>query len=196
MRVVGLTGGIASGKSLAAELFGELGVPVLDTDRVARQVVRPGSPGLEAVVRRFSRQVLTDDGRLDRGRLRQIILDDQRARRDLEAILHPLIRAETEAWIARQSSPYCIIVVPLLFEAGWEELFDTILVVDTPVALQRRRLAERDGMTEEQIDALLGAQMERRARLERADGLLYNGASPAALREQVEAWHRRLLAAA
>lgn len=190
---VGLTGGIASGKSAAAAAFAALGVPVIDTDVIARDVVAPGTPGLAEVVAAFGPQFLTSGGGLDRRRLRTHVFADPAARKRLEAILHPRIGAQTLAVLEGTVAPYCILVVPLLVESGFARYVDRILVVDCPESLQRERLAGRDGSSAAEIGRMLAAQVPRLRRLEHADDVLNNAGSLEDLREQVRRLHERYL---
>jgi dephospho-CoA kinase len=190
---IGLTGGIASGKTTVAALFAELGVPVIDTDTIAREVVAPGRPALAEIVETFGTGVLAIDGQLDRGALRRLIFTDTARRRQLEAILHPRIRAETLARADACRGPYHIIVVPLLLETGFALLVDRVLVVDCPEPIQRARLAERDHESAEQIERMIGSQIARDARLQAADDVIDNAGSLTDTRRQVEALHRRYL---
>jgi dephospho-CoA kinase len=190
---VGLTGGIASGKSTAAGCFGALGVPILDSDQIARDVVEPGQPPLERLVERFGRSILTADGHLDRPVLRDIVFSDPRARADLEALTHPAIGAAMEARSASAGGPYQILVIPLLVEKNLGSHVDRVLVVDCDEALQVRRLHERDGSTPEQAQAILNVQAPRAARLEAADDVIHNDADIRAVRDQVAVLHARYL---
>ena len=190
---VGLTGGIASGKSTAAKFFGALGVPILDSDRVARDVVEPGQPPLERLVERFGRKILTPDGHLDRPALREIVFSDPKARADLEALTHPAIGAAMEARSAAAGGPYQILVVPLLVEKNLSAHVDRVLVVDCDEELQVRRLRDRDGSTPEQVQAILKAQAPRAARLRAADDVIHNDTDMSAVRDQVAALHGRYL---
>jgi dephospho-CoA kinase len=190
---VGLTGGIASGKSTAAKFFGELGVPILDSDQVARDVVEPGQPPLERLVERFGPSILTSDGHLDRPALRDIVFSDPKARADLEALTHPAIGAAMEARSALAGGPYQILVIPLLVEKNLASHLDRVLVVDCEEALQLRRLHRRDGATRQQAQAILDAQASRAARLKAADDVISNGGTIDAVREQVTALHARYL---
>ncbi|WP_018717305.1 dephospho-CoA kinase [Arhodomonas aquaeolei] len=196
MFVVGLTGGIASGKSTVARLFARRGADVIDTDAVAREVVRPGSDGLTAVVDAFGKDVLTQDHCLDRRALRALIFDDEAARRRLESILHPRIEAAVRERIAASPGPYIVLVVPLLVESGWHEWVDRVAVVDVEEAHQIERLAERDDHTHEQARAALAAQTSRAHRLAHADDVIDNRGPPEALRDAVDALHERYLALA
>jgi dephospho-CoA kinase len=190
---VGLTGGIASGKSTAAKFFGALGVPILDSDQVARDVVEPGQPPLERLVERFGPSILTPDGHLDRPALRDIVFSDPKARADLEALTHPAIGAAMEAHSAVAGGPYQILVIPLLVEKNLRSHVDRVLVVDCEEALQLRRLHERDGSTPEQAQAILNVQATRAARLKAANDVIRNDSSMSAVREQVAALHARYL---
>jgi dephospho-CoA kinase len=178
---VGLTGGIASGKSTVARLFAQHGVPVIDTDEMARAVVRPG-PG-----------VLEDDGSLDRRALRERIFGHESERLRLEAILHPHIEAATLAAADRAGGPYQLLVVPLLLEAGFDRHVDRILVVDCPESVQRHRLLARDRDRPELVERILAAQVDRATRLRRADDVVDNGGEPGELEPQVASLHGRYL---
>lgn len=190
---VGLTGGIASGKSTAAKFFGALGVPILDSDQVARDVVEPGQPPLERLVERFGPKILTADGHLDRPALREIVFSDPKARADLEALTHPAIGAAMEARSAAAGGPYQILVIPLLVEKNLAAHVDRVLVVDCGEELQIRRLRDRDGSTPEQVQAILKAQAPRTARLKAADDVIHNDSDMSAVREQVATLHARYL---
>lgn len=171
---VALTGGIASGKSTVADLFAARGVPVIDTDLIAREVVEPGTPALAAVVEAFGPEVLGADGRLDRRRMRERIFGDASARRRLEGILHPAIRAEMARRSLAAGGPYQVLVIPLLAEGGRRDHVDRVLLVDVPEELQVERLMLRDGVSREQAAASLGAQAGRAARLAIADDVILN----------------------
>jgi dephospho-CoA kinase len=190
---VGLTGGIASGKSTAAKFFGALGVPILDSDQVAREVVEPGQPPLERLVERFGPSILTPDGHLDRPALREIVFSDPKARADLEALTHPAIGATMEARSAAAGGPYQILVIPLLVEKNLGANVDRVLVVDCEEQLQIRRLRARDGGTIAQAQAILNAQAPRSARLKAADDVIRNDADMSAIRDQVATLHTRYL---
>ena len=194
MLVVGLTGGIASGKSTAAAFFRARGVPVIDADQVARDVVAPGTPGLAAVADAFGSDVLQADGTLDRRRMREIVFADPTERRRLEAILHPLIRDEIRARLDQVRGPYCILDVPLLVESpALRALAHRVLVIDVPAELQVVRLMQRDGMTAAQCEAMLAAQASRERRLEGADDVVDNAGDMTALQRQLESMHARYL---
>ncbi len=190
---VGLTGGIASGKSTAAKFFGALGVPILDSDSIAREVVEPGQPPLERLIERFGRSILTPDGHLDRPALRAIVFSDPKARADLEALTHPAIGEAMQARAAAAGGPYQILVIPLLVEKNLRANVDRVLVIDCEEGLQLRRLQARDGSTLEQAQAILNAQVSRAARLQAADDVIHNDADMSKVREQVAALHLRYL---
>lgn len=187
--VLGLTGGIGSGKSAVAEAFGRLGVHWVDADHAARWVVEPGRPALALIAQRFGEGVLAADGSLDRAVLRRLIFDDPEQRKWLEQLLHPLIRQEVAEHLARAQSPYAIMVSPLLVESGQYRQVDRVLVVDVPEALQLQRAARRDQASEEQIRAILKAQASREERLRHADDVLVNDRDMGWLKTEVERLH-------
>ncbi len=193
---IGLTGGIASGKTAVANAFVARGVPVIDTDRLARDVVEPGKPALAAVVAAFGDSVLRRDGRLDRKRLRAIVFADAGRRRQLEAILHPAIRGALEAELARIHAPYAVIAIPLLAETGGRDRVDRVLLVDCPRELQKSRLMARDLETAERAEAMLAAQAGREERLAIADDRLANSGSLEDLDREVGRLHAKYLALA
>jgi dephospho-CoA kinase len=190
---VGLTGGIASGKSTAAKFFGALGVPIIDTDQLARDVVEPGQPPLERLVERFGPSILTEDGHLDRPALRNIVFSDPKARADLEALTHPAIGAAVEARSAEVGGVYQVLVIPLLVEKSLGSQLDRVVVVDCDEELQIRRLQARDGSTLEQARAILNVQTSRAARLKAAHDVIKNDGDMSAVRDQVEKLHARYL---
>ncbi len=190
---IGLTGGIASGKSTVAGLFAALGVPVIDTDQVARDIVQPGSPALAAIVERFGSAVLHADGQLDRRALRSLVFANAQARADLEALTHPAIQAETAARSARAGGHYQLIAVPLLAEKSLKSRYDRVLVIDCDPELQRRRLVVRDGSTLAEAQAILDAQASRAQRLALADDVIVNTGEIRDLATQVEALHEKYL---
>jgi len=190
---IGLTGGIASGKSTAAKFFGALGVPILDSDQIARDVVEPGQPPLERLIERFGPKILTADGHLDRPALRDIVFSDPKARADLEALTHPAIGAAMEARSAEAGGPYQILVIPLLVEKNLAAHVDRVLVVDCDEELQIRRLRDRDGSTPAQVQAILKAQAPRAARLKAADDVIHNDTDMGTVRNQVATLHARYL---
>lgn len=186
---IALTGGIASGKSTVADAFAALGVPVIDSDALAREIVAPGTPGLADVVARFGTAILQADGTLDRRRLRAIVFEDAAARADLEALTHPRIRALMAERAASAGGPYQIHMIPLLVEGGRAREFDRVLVVDCPESLQLERLMRRDGMTAEAARAMLAAQAPRAARRALADDLLVNDGDRATVAAAVARLH-------
>lgn len=188
--VIGLTGGIASGKTLVQAAFEALAVPVLDADQVARDVVAPGSYGLAEIATRFGADFILPSGELDRRRLREHVFADPQARRALEAITHPLIRQRMQGWLAAQRTPYCILSVPLLVEGTTAQLVDRVLVVDAPEALQVERLMQRDAIDTTLAAQMLSAQASRDTRLARADDVLLNTGSVDDARAAVAELHR------
>ena len=191
---IGLTGGIASGKTTVSDLFAKLGATVVDTDIIAREVVAPGQPALDEIRTAFGEEVLNADGSLDRGAMRQLIFADDTARERLEAILHPKIQAETLRRVAAADGPYTIVVVPLLADSPLRAHLDRILVVDCDESTQIRRLLERDTESEQQARRILAAQASREQRLAIADDVIENNSSLAVLAEQVSAMHDRYIA--
>ena len=191
---IGLTGGIASGKSTVTQRFGELGVPVIDADVASRSVVEPGKPGLAQVVARFGTGVLDADGQLDRSALRNLIFKDSSLRQALDAILHPLIRVEMEREATQSEGPYVVMAIPLLIEGGSAgKRMDRVLVVDADETLQIQRLQARDGSSVEQARAILASQASRAARLAAADEVLLNTGTVAELRQGVDRLHEQYL---
>jgi dephospho-CoA kinase len=190
---IGLTGGIASGKSTVTQRFAELGVPVIDADVASRTVVAPGTPGLAQVVERFGAGVLVD-GQLDRRALRNLIFKDSSLRQALDAILHPFIRAEMEREAAQAQAPYVVMAIPLLVEGGSAaKRVDRVLVVDADETQQIQRLQARDGSSEKQAHAILASQATRAARLRIADDVLLNAGTVAELRQAVDKLHEQYL---
>ncbi|MDT8438112.1 MAG: dephospho-CoA kinase [Wenzhouxiangellaceae bacterium] len=188
--IVVLTGGIASGKTAVSDAFADLGVQVIDTDRIARELVEPGRPALDAIRERFGDAILDESGALRRARLREIIFSDADARADLEAILHPRIQHEARARIDAASAAYVILVVPLMTETGLFKDADRVLVVDVPEAVQIERLVARDSVSRTQAEAALAAQASRAERLARADEVIENTGTLEQLKARVAALHR------
>lgn len=196
--IIGLTGGVASGKSEVTRRFEALGVEVVDADVAARAVVEPGQPALARIAERFGAGILRDDGTLDRRQLRERVFADAQARRDLEAITHPAIRALLKAQCLAATGPYAVVAVPLLAEAGraaypW---LARVLVVDAPEQLQHARLMRRDGVDAALASQMIAAQAPRQARLAMADEVVVNDGDPAHLDAAVAALHARYLAEA
>ncbi|MGY4819399.1 dephospho-CoA kinase [Pseudomonas chlororaphis subsp. piscium] len=187
--ILGLTGGIGSGKSAAAQRFIDLGIHVVDADHAARWVVEPGRPALARIAEHFGDSVLQADGQLDRAALRKLIFEVPQQRLWLEALLHPLIADEIAAHLARAESPYAILVSPLLIESGQYAMTQRILVIDVPQQLQIERTLQRDGISEQQVQAILKAQATREVRLSHADDVLVNDRDLAWLHSEVERLH-------
>lgn len=193
---IGLTGGIASGKSTVTARFRELGIPVIDADESSRSVVAPGQPGLAAVKVRFGAGVLNPAGELDRRALRNQIFTDPEKRKALEGILHPLIRADMERRVEAAAGPYIVMAIPLLVEGGTHDRVDRILVVDVAEEVQLERVMTRDGGSIDQARAILSAQASRDRRLKAADDVLVNSGTVSELRQAVDELHRRYLSLA
>lgn len=195
--VVGLTGGIGSGKSAVTRAFAALGVDCADADDVAHAITAPGTKGLDAVVAAFGAAVRNPDGTLDRGALRRIVFADSAERKRLEAILHPLIQAELDRQIRQWRGPYGILSVPLLLESGaLLPRVARVLVVDCPEDEQVRRVMQRSGLTADEVRAIMATQVSRTARLARADDVIDNSGSREALQQQVLQLHEAYCARA
>ncbi|HXF66898.1 MAG TPA: dephospho-CoA kinase [Burkholderiales bacterium] len=191
---VGLTGGIGSGKTTAADMFAALGAAVVDTDAIARELTAPGGAAMAAIRAAFGAQFAAADGGLDRAKMRRLVFGDAAARSKLEAILHPRIREKARAAIAASRAPYVIVVVPLLLETGaYRDLVRRVLVVDCSEERQIERAVRRGGLTEEEARAIIAAQLPRAARLARADDVLDNEGEIEALRRQVARLHEQYL---
>lgn len=187
--ILGLTGGIGSGKSAAAQCFVELGVHLVDADNAARWVVEPGRPALAQIAEHFGARVLQADGTLNRSALRELIFKDPQQRGWLESLLHPLIREEIRQYLARAASAYAILVSPLLLETSQHQMVQRVLVIDVPESVQIERTVLRDKTNEEQVRAILKAQASREERLSRADDVIVNDRDPAWLKSEVERLH-------
>ena len=186
--IIGLTGGIGSGKSTVARAFETLGAASVDADDVAREIVLPGEPALLAIKNRFGDQVMHHDGTLNRAALRDIIFKDPEQRQWLESVTHPKIRERLLQHLAQlktQGAPYVLLVSPLLFESGQNTLVNRAVVVDVPQALQLSRTQQRDGVSESQVHAILAAQLSREQRLAQADDVIDNRGDHASMMEQV-----------
>ncbi|WP_010323298.1 dephospho-CoA kinase [Marinobacterium stanieri] len=195
MLVAGLTGGIGCGKSTASECFIALGVPLIDADQVARQVVEPGSEALGKIAAHFGDQLIQADGTLNRPALRRIVFDNERERNWLEALLHPLIRdriLDTLEQLDQDGHSYAILASPLLLETDQHLLISRVIVVDVPESTQIERTMQRDGMEEAQVRQILAAQMDRNERLKLADFVLDNNGSPEQLKQAVAELHPKL----
>lgn len=195
MYVVAITGGIGSGKTTVANQFAALGIEVVDADLIAREVVEPGTPALAAITSHFGPEILTEQGLLDRRVLRERIFSDQAAKSWLNALLHPIIRSEMLRQCAAVSSPYCLLVVPLLVENRLTELADRVLVIDVDEATQIERTCHRDGVSREQAQAILASQASRSERLAMADDVLDNqSGTTETIRARILALHETYLA--
>jgi dephospho-CoA kinase len=190
---IGLTGGIASGKSTVADMFAERGVPVIDTDVIAREVVQPGEPALSEIEQAFGPEVIDGDGRLHRRRLRELVFNDDGKRARLESILHPRIRDAAVEQAESADGPYQVIVVPLLVGSAMQQLMDRILVVDVRETTQLERLMQRDAESEEQARRMISAQAGRKERLAIADDVVMNDGSLRKTAGQVAELHRKYL---
>jgi dephospho-CoA kinase len=195
--VIGVTGGIASGKSTVARLFEALGAAVVDTDAIAHELTRPGGEAIEPIRARFGPESITAEGALDRARMRALAFSDPQARRDLEAILHPRIRARAQTLVAQARAPYVLLLIPLLAESGgYPGLIDRVLVVDCDEASQIERARRRSGLAEGEVRAIMATQASRAQRLALADDVIDNSGPAPALDEQVRRLHERYLALA
>ena len=193
MFILGLTGGIGSGKSAVAACFIERGIKVVDADLAARKVVEPGTPALQAIAAHFGNTLLHADGTLDRAALRNIVFNDQQERLWLEQLLHPAIGEWLTQELTSATSPYAILESPLLLETSQRESVEQILVVDVPKALQIERARARDNNTQAQIEAIIAAQMSREARCAKADDIIDNSGSLSDLSPHVEKLHQKYL---
>ena len=193
MFVVGITGGIGSGKSAVTDHLETLGITVVDADKVARVVVEPGTSGLAAITEHFGTDVLLANGGLDRAALRKIVFDNHNERKVLEEITHPRIRDEIIRQLSDASSPYVVLSSPLLLESGQNTLADYVVVVDVPEEVQLKRTMARDDNSEALVKQIMAAQLDRQTRLSRADASIMNDTSLEELYERVEALHEDLL---
>jgi dephospho-CoA kinase len=191
---IGLTGGIGCGKTSVTRVFRELGAAVVDTDEIAHELTGPGGEAMDAIRREFGREFSAADGSLDRARMRRLAFSDPQARARLEAILHPLIRAQSRSRLNAATQPYALVVVPLLFETGaYGDLLRRVLVVDCDESQQIERTMRRSNLTEGEVRAIIAAQVSRKERIVRADDVLNNDGDMSALRKQVEALHAKYL---
>ncbi len=191
--VVALSGGVASGKSTIANLFAQLGVPIIDADIIARQVVEVGTDALAQIVKHFSTEILLPNGELDRSQLREIIFNNDHERLWLNNLLHPIIHQITQKQIAKQTAPYVIWVVPLLIENNLHQLADRVLMVDVPETLQMERLIYRDKISESLAKRMIRTQVPLAERLSYADDIIVNNGNLASLSEQVNKLHQQYL---
>ena len=190
---IALTGGIGSGKSTVAALFAKRGAPVIDADSIARELAAPGQPALQNMIAAFGQDIIPANGALDRKKLREIVFDDQTAKTRLEAILHPLIYAEIDRRIDRVEYPYCLAVIPLLFETGRQARFDRVLLIDLPERLQLERALRRDRSAPALIKKMIASQIARADRLQYGDDIIDNTGAIDALAGQAQSLHARYL---
>lgn len=193
MLKIGLTGGIGSGKTTVSNLFEKLDIPIIDMDVIARDVVKPGQPALEIIQKSFGEDICLPDGMLDRQKLRDIIFSDEQERIKLENIIHPAIRKCVSESIAKLTSPYCIIVIPLLFETGQKDLVDRILVVDSSIDEQVRRTTLRDKISDEDARKIISSQVSREERVSKADDVIDNNGDKATLAKEISDLHQKYL---
>ena len=191
---VGLTGGIGSGKTTVAELFALQGSGLVDTDEISHRLTAPAQPAIAEIARKFGPQFVAEDGSLDRARMRNLVFADRLARKDLEAILHPLIRKESTRQIQESTAPYVVVVVPLLIESGaYRGMIGRILVVDCEPETQVRRVMERSGVSRNEVLSIIASQASRQQRLRKADDIIHNDDDLESLRAQVNPLHFRYL---
>ena len=196
MLIIGLTGGIGSGKTTVSQSFENLGIPIIDADQLTRELVAPGQPALKEIADQLGNDLLTVEGELDRAQLRRRIFANPKQRHTLEAILHPRARDLTLQQLttlrdSEKPPAYVILSVPLLIESGWTDMVDRVLVVDATPEQQRQRASQRDGLNSEQIDAVMQSQIDRDTRLAAADDVIHNDTDLAALQTQVTALHEK-----
>jgi dephospho-CoA kinase len=192
--LVGLTGGIGSGKTTVANLFAALGAGIVDTDEIAKAQTAPGMPAVADIGHHFGAEYVTADGALDRGRMRKLVFGNANARRELEGILHPRIRQESQRMIAKTTAPYAIVVVPLLLETrNYRGLANRVLVVDCTPEVQIERVMKRSGLAREEVLAIMDTQLPRAERLRNADDIVHNDGEQDALQPQILALHQRYL---
>ncbi len=193
MLVIGITGGIGSGKTAVTNEFNRLGINVVDADVAARTVVKKGKPALVKIKKHFGDDVLLETGELDRAALRKIVFEQPQQRKWLEQLTHPLIREEINQGLAQAKSPYVILVSPLLIESGQHKLVKRTLVIDVPETLQIERTVSRDANSKEQVKAIIQAQLPREQRLEHAQDVINNDQDLANLHEQIAVLHKQYL---
>lgn len=189
MLKIGLTGGIGSGKTTAANLFIELGIPVIDADKIAHTLVNNGQPALREVEKKFGSTIINEDGSLDRNKLRDIVFSSPDKKKLLESILHPLVYKEMQRRMESLHSPYVILCIPLLLETGMQHLVDRTLVIDCPVETQFERVKQRNRLTDDRIFSIINAQISRTQRISAADDIINNTGSTSKLAEQIKKLH-------
>ena len=193
MLIIGLTGGIGSGKSVASDKFKSLGITIVDADVASRTVVEPGKPALKEIEDHFGSGIITAEGKLDRNNLREIIATDPEERKWLESVTHPKIGEQITKEISESTSVYTLFVAPLLLETNSQEMCSRVVVVDVPKDVQIRRTAKRDKVSPNQVEQMVAAQMEREKRLEKADDVLLNNGTIEDLEKQVEELHKKYI---
>ena len=193
MLIIGLTGGIGSGKSVASDKFKSLGIDVVAADVASRTVVEPGKPALKEIQDHFGSGIITAEGKLDRNKLREIIASDPEKREWLESVLHPRIGEQIKKEISESTSAYTLFVAPLLFETNSQEMCSRVVVVDVPKDVQIQRTAKRDKVSSNQVEQMVAAQMKREKRLEKADDVLLNNGTIEDLEKQVEELHKKYI---
>jgi dephospho-CoA kinase len=193
MLIIGLTGGIGSGKSVASDKFKSLGITIVDADVASRTVVEPGKPALKEIEDHFGSGIITAEGKLDRNNLREIIATDPEERKWLESVLHPKIGEQITKEISESTSVYTLFVAPLLLETNSQEMCSRVVVVDVPKDVQIQRTAKRDKVSPNQVEQMVAAQMEREKRLEKADDVLLNSGTIEDLEKQVEELHKKYI---
>ena len=193
MMIVGLTGGIGSGKSTVAEYFAKLGVNIIDTDVIAKQLVKIDQPAYHAIIKHFSDKILLSNRELDRAKLKQHIIHNDEDRLSLENILHPRIQEVVEEQIKNISASYCIVVIPLLVEKGRYPILDRVLVIDSPIECQIERVNKRDGLTNTDIEKLIAIQATRQQRLDAANDIIINDKGLAELTTATQQMHAKYL---
>lgn len=182
---VGLTGGIGSGKSTICDLFSQLNVPIIDADLIAKEIVEPGTEGLQKVVSIFGKDILNKQGSLDRKKLREIIFNNDSNLKQLNSILHPLVYQSIELQSQSIVAPYCVIAIPLLFETNGEQFVDRVLFIDSPIELQIQRTIERDSVPRSQVENIIRSQMSRENKLTLADDIIDNSSSINHIKQEV-----------
>ena len=193
MLIIGLTGGIGSGKSVASDKFKSLGITIVDADVASRTVVEPGKPALKEIEDHFGSGIITAEGKLDRNNLREIIATDPEERKWLESVTHPKIGEQITKEISESTSVYTLFVAPLLLETNSQEMCSRVVVVDVPKDVQIQRTAKRDKVSPNQVEQMVAAQMEREKRLEKADDVLLNSGTIEDLEKQVEELHKKYI---
>ena len=191
MLKVGLTGGIGSGKTTASGYFSALNIPVIDADEIAHKLLTPGGPAYQEVVDTFGENILDNQKLIGRSRLRALVFEDPGKRKVLEEIIHPRVRSEINRQLEKTNAPYCIIVIPLLIEAGYADFVDNILVIDADESAQLKRVKERSGLNEDEIKNIMSAQVDRQKRLDHANEVITNDSSLSELKRKVEQLHKR-----